>query len=297
MNRIRCSLRNLTDEYEIVLVNDGSPDGSLESAVALRNKYSRIKIVDLTRNFGHHKAMLAGLQHASGDNIFLIDCDLEEKPELIVEFWQTMCQSPGVDLIYGVQQGVRKGGWLERLTGSLYYLAYRVIADDGRVRLMTRRYVEALLKFEERDFYFGPMCSLAGFTQRPLGITKGNKGVSSYSAFRKYQLFLDSILAFSQKPLYAIYYTGISVTLLTLAYSGYIVATKVFFSVGVEGWTSLLVAICFFGGLNILFMGIIAIYIAKILVEVKRRPPFLVKEILGPEPESAERMYDRESAA
>jgi putative glycosyltransferase len=276
----------LTTEYEIVLVNDGSPDNSLDVAILLSQKNGRIKIVDLTRNFGHHKAMIAGLQHATGETIFLIDCDLEEAPELAGEFWREFQNSPRIDLLYGVQRTNRKGGWFERVTGTLFHNAFQLLADDGiaqknicTARMMTKAYVKALLQFDERDFYFGPVCTLAGFNQKSLAVDKTSKGMTSYTFLMKYHLFLNCILAFSQKPLYAIFYVGLLVTCLAAATTMYVFSQKVLFGTALEGWTSLFIAVCFFGGLNIFFIGLVALYISKILIEVKRRPLYLVKDV------------------
>jgi putative glycosyltransferase len=277
----------LTSEYEVIIVNDGSPDNALELAISLCKDHDRIKVVNLSRNFGHHPALIAGLQHAAGETIFLIDCDLEEEPELVVDFWREFSRSPSIDVLYGVQRSSRKGGWFQRVTGRVFYAAFRFLADDAElnknictVRMMTKSYVNALLQFEERDYYFGPICSLAGFDQRPFAIDKKDKGSSTYSLLMKYHLFINCILAFSKKPLYAIFYVGILVMCIAAVLTINVLARKVLYGIDVEGYASLFIAVCFLGGLNIFFVGLVAIYISKILAEVKRRPLFLVKDVV-----------------
>src|SRR5207244_3259351 len=137
------------DDYEIILVNDGSPDDSLAVALALRTEDRRIIVVDLSRNFGHHKAMMTGLMRSRGDRVFLIDCDLEEPPEVLPDWWRRLDSDPELDVVYGVQAS-RKGGWLERLSGWVFYRLINAVSQVQLppnvivARLMTARYVRAL---------------------------------------------------------------------------------------------------------------------------------------------------------
>jgi hypothetical protein len=126
--RTCAAAEQITDDYEIILVNDGSPDDSLDVALSLFERDDRVKVVDLSRNFGHHKAVMTGLAHARGDLVFKIDCDLEEEPELLGEFYAEMIKDPSVDVVYGVQQR-RKGGPFERLSGSLFYRLFNLLSD------------------------------------------------------------------------------------------------------------------------------------------------------------------------
>ena len=118
--RITKCAQGITHDYELILVNDGSPDNSLELAVSLHEKDQRVKVVDLSRNFGHHKAMMVGLEYAQSDYVFLIDSDLEEPPETLKLFWEEIQGAKDFDVVFGVQEK-RRGGWLERISGTLYY--------------------------------------------------------------------------------------------------------------------------------------------------------------------------------
>ena len=157
------------DDYEIVLINDGSPDNSLELAVRLTEVDSHVVVVDLSRNFGHHKAMMTGLKHAKGELVFLIDSDLEEEPEWLYSFWKKLSQSGG-DVAIGIQM-VRKGGWFERWTGKIYYSLFCALTgvtvpnNVVTARLMTRRFVDVLLLHDEREMFLGGLFSIAGFAQ------------------------------------------------------------------------------------------------------------------------------------
>src|SRR5262249_30616901 len=143
-------------------------------------------VIDLAKNFGHHKAMMTGLTYARGELVFLIDSDLEEAPELLSEFWEEMRNSPEVDVVYGVQKS-RKGGWFEKNIGGLYYLIFNVLSDQqlpkdvAIVRLMKRAYVQNVTRFQEADLVFAAVCAFAGYVQKPLEVSKGHKKSSTYT--------------------------------------------------------------------------------------------------------------------
>ena len=118
--RISKEAQKITDDYEIIFVDDGSPDDSLQKAVALYEKDSKVKVIELSRNFGHHKAIMTGLSHAKGEFVFLIDSDLEEEPELLGKFWEELHKEKELDVVFGVQES-RKGGWFEKFTGGLFW--------------------------------------------------------------------------------------------------------------------------------------------------------------------------------
>lgn len=283
--RILKTVSNITDDYEIIFVNDGSPDDSLVVAHNLFLNDDKVKIIELSRNYGHHKGMRTGLQHASGDYVFLIDSDLEERPELLEQFWGKLQNNPSLDVVYGVQN-VRKGGWFERKLGKLYFYAFNKLSDElnvvknlSTVRLMRKPYVQALLQFKEQGYYFGPVCYLAGFNQEPYYFTKLGKKGTSYKALHKYHVFLDSIITFSSKPLYFIFYLGLLVTSSSFIFILYLIVRKVIWGLTAPGWLSLMVMVSLFGGMNMFFTGVIAIYILQIAREVRPRPFSVVKKI------------------
>lgn len=164
------------DDYELILVNDGSPDDSLAVALAKAEADPHLVVVDLSRNFGHHKAMMTGLAHADGDLVFLIDSDLEEEPEWLESFHGQL-RDQGCDVVYGVQKS-RKGRVFERWSGVVFYSLLRTLTaldlpkNIVTARLMTRRYVEALLRHEEREVFLAGLLQITGFDQRPTPVTK-----------------------------------------------------------------------------------------------------------------------------
>lgn len=284
VERIHRTAASLTSNYEIVIVNDGSPDNSVDIAKAMAAGDSRLVVVDLSRNFGHHKAMMAGLMHARGDHVFLIDVDLEEPPELLAEFWHRMSAEKGVDVVYGKLRE-RKGGWFERVSGRLYYATVNRLGgveipkNISTVRLMTRRYVDSLLQFREREMFMSGLWFATGYRQVPLEITKSSKGESTYDIGKKLALLTNSIVVFSNKPLLFIFHTGLLISLASAIYVAYLLYVRMFMATPPSGWTSLMASIWLIGGLIILFLGVIGIYLSKIFIEVKQRPYVTVRDV------------------
>lgn len=272
------------DDYEIVLVNDGSPDDSLQLAIQEHEADPHVVVVDLSRNFGHHKAIMAGLAQARGDFIFLLDSDLEEQPEWLAEFWGELT-ADACDVVYGVQRK-RKGRGFERLTGAWFYRLFRLAtgidlpADVTIARLMTARYVKALLQHEEREFFIGGLWHITGFAQRPSVVDKLSKPGTTYTLRRKIALLVNSITSFSNAPLVAIFYVGITIFALGLIYTGFSIYVRLTTNNLFSGYTSLIASIWLLGGLQISFMGILGIYLSKIFSETKRRPNAIVRDVL-----------------
>ena len=275
--------RQMTKDFEIVLVNDGSPDNSLELALSIRKTNAHVKIVDLARNFGHHKAMQTGLLHAKGELVFLIDSDLEEDPALLSSFLTEM-ERTGADVVYGVQRK-RRGRWFERLSGAVYYKLFNAITSSPvppnlmTVRLMTRRYVDALAQYQEREFNIGALWTYAGFTQVPMHLDKAYKGSSTYNLSRKMVHVVNSVTSFSSTPLEAIFYMGAAIALFAGIYGAYLVGRWWVVDEIPEGWSSLIVSVWFLGGLTLLALGVIGVYLSKVFSEVKQRPFTTVRQV------------------
>jgi putative glycosyltransferase len=281
--RVSASALQLTPDYEIVLVNDGSPDDSLDVALKLLEHDDRVRIIDLARNFGHHKAMMTGLAEARGDLVFLIDSDLEEAPELLIEFSKAMHDGQA-DVVYGVQDA-RRGGLVERSSGWLFFKLFNLLSEQPipenlvTVRLMTRRYVSALVSHRERKMMIAGLWALTGFNQIARTIAKGAKGHTSYSFRRKISVLVDSITSFSDRPLILIFYLGLAIGGTSSLAAVYLVVRRLFFGVALPGWPSLIVSIWMFGGLMLICLGIIGIYLSKVFIETKQRPYTIVRQI------------------
>lgn len=278
--------------YEIVLVNDGSPDGSLALAKSLSDRIPQVRVVDLARNFGHHRAMMIGLQHVRGDLVFLIDLDLEEPPEMLDDFLRTLEANPGADVIYG-QLERRKGGWWERASGAMFYSVLHWIGgiavprNISTVRLMTRRYVDSLVQYREREVFMAGLWQDTGYRQVPYAFVKGDKGGTTYGFRRKVSLLVNSIVAFSSKPLAMIFSTGMVISAGAAAYTLYLLYRGMVFGTAPSGWSSVIASIWLLGGLIIFFLGVIGIYLSKIFIEVKQRPYATVREVYQGHPHDA----------
>jgi putative glycosyltransferase len=281
--RASAAAQEVTDDYEIVLVNDGSPDTALDVAVDIHRRDSHVRVVDLSRNFGHHKAMMAGLAHAKGAYVFLIDCDLEEAPEVLPAFYRRLHETTS-DVVYGVQ-ATRKGAWFERVSGAAFYRLFNQLSTDPIpanqtvARLMTRRYVDALLLHHEREFIIAGLWARTGFRQVPETVVKQSKGTTTYSFLRRINMFLDAVTSFSSKPLVWMFYLGLLILLVSSGAAIWLIARRLFFGVYLSGWPSLVVSIWLLGGLTIFCLGLIGIYLSKIFMEVKQRPSTIVRVV------------------
>ena len=281
--RARAAALALTPDYEFVLVDDGSPDASFAAAAALREADDRVTVVQLSRNFGQHKAMMTGLSHAAGDLVFLLDCDLEEAPEWVIDFHADM-RASGADVVYGVQEA-RKGGLWERTSGGLFY---RVLGRLSNVpvppnqttsRLMTRDYVSALVAHREREVFMAGLWAATGFRQVPRAVRKLSRGASGYTLRKKLAMAVDSLTSFSTAPLRGIFGVGVLILLVSACVAAAAVGYSLFGAV-LPGWTSVVVSIWFLGGLILFAQGVTAIYLGKVLSEVKQRPYTVVRNVL-----------------
>ena len=270
-------------DYEIVLVNDGSPDNSLDLVVPITEIDSHVVVVDLSRNFGHHKAMMTGLAHTKGDQVFLIDSDLEEEPECLIAFAEQM-QSQCCDVVYGVQEQ-RKGGWFERWSGQWFYRFFKALTGFAlpenivTARLMTRRYVDALLRHEEREVFMAGLWHITGFDQLPQIVKKHSTSETTYTLRKKMSLLVNSVTSFSNAPLVGIFYIGVSISLVAVVYIGYLAIQWMFLAKPLSGWTSVMASIWLLGGMVISFIGVVGIYLSKIFSETKQRPYTIVRQI------------------
>jgi putative glycosyltransferase len=275
--------RLVADDYQIVLVNDGSPDHSLELAVGLSEADPHVVVVDLSRNFGHHKAMMTGLAHASGELVFLIDSDLEEEPEWLAAFSDAL-QDHAADVVYGVQTQ-RKGSAFERWSGQWFYRAFKLLTGMAlpenvvTARLMRQRYVQALVQHREREVFMAGLWHITGFRQQPHAVAKHSTSQTTYTLRRKLSLLVNSVTSFSNAPLVSIFYVGVAISLMALVYIAYLMLHWAFLARPLSGWTSVMASIWLLGGMIISFIGVIGIYLSKIFSETKQRPYTIVRRI------------------
>jgi putative glycosyltransferase len=281
--RVCVVAERITDDFEIILVNDGSPDNSLEIALLIYEKDSRVRVIDLSRNFGHHKAIMTGLAYSHGELVFLIDSDLEEEPELLETFYREL-KATKVDVVFGVQQK-RKGRFFERISGAIFFKLFNLLSNHPipqnviTARLMTRKYVKALVQHRERETLIAGLWALTGFDQVSVPVTKHLKSSSTYDLRRKVSQFVNAITSFSSKPLVMIFYLGCAILFLSTIAALVLIIRKLFLGALLLGWPSLIISIWLLGGLTIFCLGVIGIYLSKMFIEVKQRPYTIVKEV------------------
>jgi putative glycosyltransferase len=272
------------NEYEIIFVNDGCPEESRELIIEIINQDQSTLLIDLSRNFGHHSAIMAGLGYARGDLIFLLDSDLEEQPEFFYSFHDVMLRN-NCDVVYGVQEK-RRGNLLEKFSGFVFYKVFNfftklsVVENLITARLMTKRYVAALLLYEERELTMAGLWQIVGFKQIPLFVNKQRLRKTTYTFTSKIILFINAITSFSNKPLIIIFYTGILIFISALILNVSLVIQWIYFNKPLMGWTSIIASIWLIGGMLISFIGVIGIYIAKIYSETKMRPRVIIRDII-----------------
>jgi putative glycosyltransferase len=269
--------------YEIIFVNDGSPDDSISKAKLLVEADPRVRVIDLSRNFGHHRALMVGIEHAQGRKIFLIDCDLEEDPHSLSAFFAEMIRT-NADVVYGVQN-TRKGGIVKSIGGRLFWNFFNFISElnvNPKVitsRLMTRRYVDALLGFRERELFLAGIFALAGFEQVPLIVNKEARIGTTYTLRKRFALLVNAVTSFSSRPLIFVFYIGLIISLISSAAAAVLLVRRLLVSDYQLGWPSIMVSIWLIGGITIFCIGLIGIYLAKVFQEVKDRPLSIVRAV------------------
>lgn len=271
--------------FEIVLVNDGSPDDSLDVARAIHDRDPRVKVVDLSRNFGHHRALMTAFACASADLVYVTDVDLEEPMDFLKTCHERFRQGD-CDVVYGYQ-AERRGTWLTRLTGELFWKAFNFLCNTKlprnlvTARLASRRYVTSLLEHREHDPYIVGLWVTTGYNQVGLPIDKEYTGVSTYNTLRRIRLAVHSIVSFSSRPLLLSAGIGLAICMLASIYVLYLIGQWVILGNPIEGWTSLIVSVWFLGGINLFFIGLVGLYISKIFAEVKQRPNAIIRQVYG----------------
>jgi glycosyltransferase involved in cell wall biosynthesis len=286
-------VRRLTDEVaslavdaEIILVDDGSRDASYTMMVALAGRDPRIKVVQLSRNFGHQVALTAGIELAGGDAVVVMDADLQHPPELISEFvrlWRD-----GNDIVYGVMQE-RPEGWFKRITARTFYgLLRRMTKVDmptaaGDFRLVDRVAVDAFVSMRERDRYVRGMFAWLGFRQVGVDYVPPPRyaGRSKYTVRRMARLAFDGIFSFSIYPLRVVLAFGLVVSLISFVVGVVSGISKYIGIFTVPGWATIVVVTTFIGGIQLIVLGGIGEYIGRIYEEVKQRPLYVVRRTHG----------------
>ena len=271
-------------EWEVLFVNDGSLDGTLDLLRQYRNQDQRINYVSLTRNFGKEAAMLAGFDYVTGDCMVIIDADLQDPPELIpemIKWWEQ-----GYEDVYARRKSRGRESWLRKRLSMMFYRMlqqssrFEVLKNVGDFRLLDRRCVNALKRMRESERYTKGMFSWIGFKKKEIEFDRGNRqaGKSSWSYRQLFSLAIDGITSFSSLPLRISTIAGFFVSMLAFIYMMVVFIRALIWGNPVQGYPSLLVIMLFLGGIQLLSLGIIGEYIGRIYNETKNRPDYLVDE-------------------
>jgi len=289
-NRIANVLHNFADDYEIILVENGSTDNSLKIIKELSINNKRIKYLSLSRNFGHQGGILAGLAHAKGDAVISMDGDLQHPPEIIpqmIELWKK-----GYKIVVTTKKlGINHKGW-RFLPTLLFYKIINVIADiklsygQSDFRLLDQKIVDVLVSIPEKDIFLRGLVDWTGFSQTSIKYnTEPRKSGNSKFSFINYMRFaLDGIFSFSNVPLKLFLWLGLFISFLCFLYGIFVVFIFVFHSLGYEfmplppGWATIALGLVFFGSIQLIGIGLLGEYIGRIFKQVKQRPDFIIKE-------------------
>lgn len=270
-------------EYNITFVDDGSSDGTLESLKQLAATNDHLFYIGLARNFGHQNALKAGLDTANGDAVIMMDGDMQHPPDMIPEMLEQW--EKGFDIVYTIRKDHKEMPLMKRKTSNLFYNLINNLSDielepgTADFRLMDRKVVEVFRVFKETDLFMRGLVKWMGFKQ--LGIEYDpalrTQGQSKYTLKRMIRFALQGITSFSTRPLYIAAYLGFFFSLMSLLYIPYILYSFYFGHI-ISGWASVIATIAFFGGLQLMILGIIGIYLGKLFMQSKQRPLYIVKE-------------------
>jgi len=291
IRRVQPLLEAIAGEHgwEILFVDDGSTDATYAAIVTEHLAEPRIRALSLSRNFGKEAALSAAIDHARGDAVIPLDVDLQDPPEVIVDMvarWRE-----GFDVVYGVRSNRESDPVAKKLTAGLYYRIHNKLTADripehaGDFRLLDRKVVEALRRMPERNRFMKGLFAWSGFPSTSVDYARVERrhGHSKFNYWKLWTLALDGITSSSTVPLRIWTYVGGVIAAVALAFALFVVAQTILFGPSVDGYPSIIVSIMFFGGVQLLSLGILGEYVGRILIETKQRPIYIVRDTLGVE--------------
>ncbi|MDZ4822085.1 MAG: glycosyltransferase family 2 protein [Flavobacteriales bacterium] len=283
-DRIHAVLKSITDSFQLVFVNDGSRDNSLHIIKSLAQENAQVRFIDLSRNFGHQVAVSAGLDHAHGDAVVIIDADLQDPPEVIVQLYKKLME--GNDVVYAKRKSRSGESWLKKITAKIFYrilsrlTSFNIPVDTGDFRIMSRRIVAVLRNMPEQQKYLRGQIAWAGFRQTYVEYNreKRNAGKTGYTYRKMIRFALDGVTSFSNFPLRFATIAGFVVSGIAFIIMLYTLYSRFIIKDYVPGWASLILSVLFIGGIQLIGIGIIGEYISRINANVRNRPLYLINE-------------------
>lgn len=284
--RLKATLEALTDRFEIIMVNDASPDKSWSVIRSLSEKDRRVKGLKFSRNFGQHYAITAGLDVSSGDWVVVMDCDLQDQPEEIKRLFEKALE--GYDIVFA-RRAHRQDSWVKRLQSRLFYKVYDYFTEErfdhtiANFSICSRQVVNELVKMRERSRSYPLFLKWLGFKWAAIDVKHAERasGKSSYTWSKLINFAIESIVSQSNKPLRLSIKFGFFIALMSLVYGAFLIYKYFFLYQPIAGWTSVMVSIYFIGGLLFANLGILGLYIGKTFDEMKARPLYIVQQTVG----------------
>jgi len=287
--RLYVVLNNLKYEYELIFIDDGSTDNTIEKLISLSEKNKRIRIIELSRNFGHQAAICAGIDHAYGKAIIMMDADLQHPPEIIPELvkkWEE-----GFEVVYTIRNGQENISFLKKCTAKIFYRIINRLSNvsipenSADFRLIDENVAKYFKKLGEREKFIRGLVSWLGFKQYAIRYNASQRfaGKAKYNIWKMIKFAYIGITSFSAVPLRIATVMGFLFSLLAFIYAGYVIYVWLFLKITVPGWTSVILAVLFIGGIQLLCVGILGEYIGRIFDESKKRPSYVIRRIYGRE--------------
>jgi dolichol-phosphate mannosyltransferase len=282
-NSIKDTMQALPYDYEVIFVDDGSSDATLEKLKALSTSYSNLFFVELSRNFGHQNALKAGVDIAKANAVITMDGDMQHPPELIPELLKKW--EEGYDVVYTRREDDKNNSYFKRKTSKGFYKVMNYLSEvnfepgTADFRLMDEKVVAVFTDFTENELFIRGLVSWLGFKQYAIDYAPAERfsGKSKYTMKKMMRFAIQGITSFSTRPLHLAIFLGVGLSLFAFVfYIGYVIYS-IYFGHVISGWASVISTIVFFGGLNLIVLGIIGMYIGKLFIQSKQRPNYLIR--------------------
>ncbi|MDD2622420.1 MAG: glycosyltransferase family 2 protein [Bacteroidales bacterium] len=284
-NRLKHVLDEIKQEYELIFINDGSKDKTYDILLQLSTEDKNVKILNFSRNFGHQCAVTAGINYCTGDAAVIIDSDLQDPPEVILEMLKIM-ETQKANVVYGVRKKRKGESWFKLVTAKYFYRFLNSLSDvkfpvdTGDFRLIDRSIIDTFNRMEEKNKYIRGLISWMGYKQVPCYYEREERfaGETKYPLRKMLKFAMIGVFYFSKKPLQIATFSGFFSVLIGLIYAIIALVTKLLNpSVLVTGWTTIIILIIFFGGVQLLTIGVLGQYMGNLFDEAKDRPEYIIK--------------------
>ena len=285
--RMKKVLEEIGEPWELLCVNDGSSDGTLTCLLTLRKADQRVKVINLSRNFGKEIALTASLDNAAGRVVIPIDADLQDPPEVIIELVATWRK--GYDVVNATRRSRRGESWVKQLTAKCFYLGFDKLSDihtprdTGDFRLLSRPAIEAIRRMPERNRFMKGLFAWVGFKQATIYYDRHPRhaGHTTWNYWRLWNFAIDGITSFTSLPLKIWSYLGLGLALLAFSYAIFLIVRTTLYGIDVPGYASMMVVVLFLGGIQLISLGVMGEYLGRVYEEVKRRPLYIIQDAYG----------------